>query len=298
MYRRNIPLIPQEKLGYHLGLVIPDDVADLFWNPRVGQKPNSGYGTQLQNYDVNKIFKELEIPLFMTYTSITNFHSPADLRQYLNEKLATDIDLLACFDWGKLHKDNPSDEGHVVVIDKVADNKIRIIDPSRSKSKWQTHKINQLYEAMQAHGKEKMGGIWEFQLYAESGGGIVVNSKNQIALVKSDRDEFIGYPKGHRENGEADLKSTAIREIKKETGITYLKDIEFLGEIYRDRFDKPNKRKMIRIYLARTEQMQLRSEEENPFWCDLTEVPSKLTTRADKQFFLDNIERIKEYLDN
>jgi len=37
MYKRNIPLLPQELLGYHLGLIIDPQNKELFWNPRTGK---------------------------------------------------------------------------------------------------------------------------------------------------------------------------------------------------------------------------------------------------------------------
>jgi len=47
MYRHNIPLIPQELLGYYLGLVVREENKELFWNARTGERPPAGWGTQI-----------------------------------------------------------------------------------------------------------------------------------------------------------------------------------------------------------------------------------------------------------
>lgn len=36
-----------------------------------------------------------------------------------------------------------------------------MIDPSPDQPKWNTVKIDKMYEAMKFHGKEKSGGFWE-----------------------------------------------------------------------------------------------------------------------------------------
>jgi hypothetical protein len=86
MYRNNIPLIPAEELGYHLGLTIPPDVANLFYKPRIADTPPStaGYGTQIYNpdYEPNKVFKELEVPLSFSKKLASELQSAEDL---LNE---------------------------------------------------------------------------------------------------------------------------------------------------------------------------------------------------------------------
>lgn len=61
MYRHGIPLVPQEELAYELGLIVPEKDTYLFGKVRSGEKPSSGWGTQIQKdeYDPNKVFKSL-----------------------------------------------------------------------------------------------------------------------------------------------------------------------------------------------------------------------------------------------
>jgi 8-oxo-dGTP pyrophosphatase MutT (NUDIX family) len=223
----------------------------------------------------------------MTFTGINKFTSIEEFKTYIADKLSKDIDLLLCFDWGMLHEKNPSGSGHVVLIDQISKN-LRIIDPSSNSPKWQNWKFENMYNALKEHGDDKMGGIWEFQVFGESAGGIILNENGEVALVRSDRDEFIGFPKGHVEAGETDPKATALREIKEETGIADLRkdDLVYLGEIIRDSFGRADKKKSIKLFTAVTKQLDLESEDENPFWCGLEDVTNKLTTEEDKDFFI------------
>ncbi len=53
-----------------------------------------------------------------------------------------------------------------------------------------------------------------------AGGGLVSNRRGDYLLIR--RNGLWDLPKGHQENGE-DLRTTALREVKEETGISGLK---------------------------------------------------------------------------
>ena len=74
MYKRGIPLVPQELLGAHLGLIVQKNNKKLFWNVVTGKIPKSGYGTRMHNkkYNINDAFKKLKIPLKATWIHIDN----------------------------------------------------------------------------------------------------------------------------------------------------------------------------------------------------------------------------------
>ena len=63
------------------------------------------------------------------------------------------------------------------------------------------------------------------------GAGLILynftNKNVRILIVKSSISGKWGFPKGHKENYERDLKDTAIREMKEETGI----------DVYKSRLD-------------------------------------------------------------
>src|SRR3989344_3405057 len=61
----------------------------------------------------------------------------------------------------------------------------------------------------------------------ESAGGIVKNTRGEIALVKNGPD-FWGFPKGHIDEGENAL-AAARREIAEETGLEYVRFVKELG---------------------------------------------------------------------
>ena len=163
MYKNNIPLVPQELLGYHLGLIVREEDKHLYWNPRDGVKPPSGYGTQIYRpeYHPDVAFKTLNIPLKMTYHSVNDFADTENLVDFISEKIADNADLMACFNHERLNGSHHG--GHLCVIDIVDNGMIRLVDPQRDEPKWHNVNAEDLLDAMKIHGQEKMGGIWEFK---------------------------------------------------------------------------------------------------------------------------------------
>ena len=171
MYRRGIPLIPAEELGYHLGLTVPEKVNYFFWRTRTGKRrpsslrPVAGYGTRIYEgkYDPNKVFKKLGIPLAMKLRPITRFGKFASFKKYLSDLSGQDLDVLMCFHHGTLANDPSRDNGHVVVLDRTypKDQKIRFVDPERRGPKWKVCSMQKMYVAMKAHPNPKVAGFWE-----------------------------------------------------------------------------------------------------------------------------------------
>ncbi|MDO8512639.1 MAG: hypothetical protein Q7S57_05160 [bacterium] len=170
MYRRGIPLIPAEELGYHLGLTVPKDATKFFWNMRTGKRPRSsfrpvaGYGTQIfeRNYEPNRVFKKLGIPLSVELKNIEKFENFSEFKKYLSLLSRQDFDILMCFHHGTLANDPEKDNGHVVVLDKiyVKNNTIRFVDPTRG-PKWKIVTMKKMYDAMKAYANGKTAGFWE-----------------------------------------------------------------------------------------------------------------------------------------
>lgn len=170
MLRNNIPLIPAELLGYHVGLTIHPNRAELFYNTRVSEvRPPAGYGTQIYQpkYSPNRAFMKLGIPLNMSWSLIHKFETLDSFRDYLSRIESNKIDVLVCYDWPTLFDPQNTDHwGHVCVLDKVflKNDELRMIDPSPDQPKWNMVKIEKMYEAMKFHGKEKSGGFWELTM--------------------------------------------------------------------------------------------------------------------------------------
>ena len=168
MYRNNIPLIPTEELGYYLGLTIPPKDEKLYYKPRVSETPPSDsgiYGTQIQNpnYDLNKVFTELGIPLKFDPVLASKMKSEQDLFDILSYVEKNDTDAIICFNYSVAHELPYRDGGHAVVFDKIIDGKIRIVDPWYENPKWQLLEPELLYKAIRKHGDKHFGGIWQFR---------------------------------------------------------------------------------------------------------------------------------------
>jgi len=128
-------------------------------------------------------------------------------------------------------------------------------------------------------------------LKTESAGGIIINAKGEVALVKNGPD-FWGFPKGHIDPGE-DALTAAKREILEETGLSRLTLIRELPvyERYRgnaDGSDDTAELKTIHMFLFTTDEEQLVPEDTgNPEarWVKKDDVPTLLSHPKDREFF-------------
>lgn len=130
-------------------------------------------------------------------------------------------------------------------------------------------------------------------------GGIVLNSKGQIALAN---EHLWGFPRGGVDEGE-DYITAAKREVLEETGLVEFLSIDELG-IY-ERYpsgitkDTPGAYPMeIHMFLFKTDYTgTLHPVDENvkeADWFTYEEAIEKLTDSTDKEFLTNSWERIKE----
>jgi hypothetical protein len=166
MYRRGIPLIPAEELGYHLGLTVPPDESVLFHDVRTADAPPSaaGYGTQIHNpaYEPNRVFAELGIPLQFRMTRADALRTGNDLLVELDSVERDDRDALLCFNHGVVRGSYKPNSGHVAVFDRIVEGRVRIVDASPVQPKWRIVEPAVLLDAIQRHGNVNSGGIWHF----------------------------------------------------------------------------------------------------------------------------------------
>jgi hypothetical protein len=163
MYKNDIPLLPAEEIGYHLGLVVHPDKSHLFYKVRTSvEPPPAGYGTQIYSpeFEPNGVFKKLNIPLSFSIKSISEISSSEELLKRLEAVENENSDALLCFNHGALVDNDEKNWGHVCVFDRVVDGKIRIIDPSPEHPKWRLVDTEKMFEAMRKHGVQKSAGIW------------------------------------------------------------------------------------------------------------------------------------------
>lgn len=162
MYRRGIPLIDQEDIGYELGLTVPEEDKHFFNKVRTGEKPPAGWGTQIYNpkYDINKALAKLDIPFKVRIHTIDYLQSSQKLKKFLQDAQKADGDVLLCFENSVLWK-RDTKNGHVVVFDGLESDDVWVVDPSRSFPKHHKVSVNKLYQAMLEHGSKKSAGAWE-----------------------------------------------------------------------------------------------------------------------------------------
>lgn len=159
MYRRGINLIEQEDIAYELGLTVPKNDVHLFKKARTGQKPSSGWGTQIQKeeFSVPKFFKNHNI--LLNFSIKNDFADASELRNYLNSHLGDDVDVMLCFDYGVLWETDHRG-GHVCIMESIDGDEIVLVDPERNVPKRRIVKIDKLYKAIDFHGPHNSTGVW------------------------------------------------------------------------------------------------------------------------------------------
>lgn len=159
MYRRELPLIEQEELGYALGLAVPEKARVLF--PKaLTQEPSSGWGTQIQNaeYSLDKAFEKLGIPLKAEFI----LASQLDSTEILKERLQTADpanDTVLCFSYGALWGTD-SLAGHASLFDYVDGEEVWMVDPVADVPKHRRTSIDKLFNSIQKHGDQNQAGLW------------------------------------------------------------------------------------------------------------------------------------------
>ncbi len=167
MYRNNIPLLPAEELGYHLGLTVSPEESPLFYRVRTAPEPPSGagYGTQIfrPEYEPNKIFAKLGIPLKFHLKLATELPNTKTLINTLKAVEDNNTDALLCFNHGVIRGRYEANSGHVVVFDRIINDQVRVVDASPRHPKWRFIESSILLDAIKRHGNENSGGIWFFE---------------------------------------------------------------------------------------------------------------------------------------
>ena len=131
--------------------------------------------------------------------------------------------------------------------------------------------------------------------HTETAGGIVLNSRGEVALVCNGVHEkpWWGFPKGHVDLGE-DALTAARREIEEETGLRDLALVRALPsyERYRgtvDGGDDTSELKMIHMFLFKSDGVAelVPQDQWNPEarWVAMGEVENMLAHPKDRAYF-------------
>jgi len=154
MYKLGLPLLPQELLGYHLGLKVDPHKKSSFWNVRTGKRPQAGYGTQLgkKEYEINSVFRKLKIPINVTQHPLSEFATKQSLSSFISHTIKKDKDLIVILASDVLNGTRKRN-GHACVIDRIypAKNIIRLVDPSPKQPKWREISVDKFVKAMKLH---------------------------------------------------------------------------------------------------------------------------------------------------
>ena len=121
-----------------------------------------------------------------------------------------------------------------------------------------------------------------------SAGGVVVNARDEVALVLNGPN-FWGFPKGNIDPGE-DALTAAKREIYEETGLQDIDLVRDLGSYERPGGIGYGELKTIYMYLFTTteiDEVLTPVDEDNPEarWIAKSEVADLLTNPIDADFF-------------
>ncbi len=146
----------QEDIAYQLGLVVPDEDRHLFKKARSGNRPDGGYGTQIQKrqYSINHYFKKNNIPLKEEYYFITNV---LEVQKFLLANKENDI--LICFHCGTLYDAPHANWGHMVLFDHIDGVDVGILETSLKRD-YETVTIEKLVQAINVHGRENGAGFY------------------------------------------------------------------------------------------------------------------------------------------
>ena len=109
------------------------------------------------------------------------------------------------------------------------------------------------------------------KLKKEKSCGCIIIKDNKVLLINEIHGNFLGFPKGHMENGENEIK-TALREVKEEVGLDVKIDTDkryVLNYIIDNKIDKTTV-----LYVAEPISDKIvmqESEIDNVKWCSFDE---------------------------
>lgn len=158
LLRRGLPLMQIAEIGYQLGLAVTEDVSHLFPKARIGKRPSSGFGTEVQRaeFSLNLFFEQHRYPLRETYYS-TSPHS--DVKGWLKQLVDSDSDVIVCFNCAAAFG-GESDWGHVCLLDSVSETHLQLVDPEMGQPKFRNIETTHILAAIAKHGEGNRGGFW------------------------------------------------------------------------------------------------------------------------------------------
>lgn len=121
----------------------------------------------------------------------------------------------------------------------------------------------------------------------KAAGGVVLNVKGQVALIKMQKHNAWGFPKGRIEDGEDEI-TTAKREVYEETGVKDLELVRKLGNYQRPTADGRPFIVDTAVFLFRVGEQDLKpigNDILEAVWVDKEKVSEVLSLPKDREFF-------------
>lgn len=133
-----------------------------------------------------------------------------------------------------------------------------------------------------------------------SAGGIIFDKRGKLLIINT-KSGFLGFPKGHLEEGETP-EIAALREVKEETGIQRLGIVKDLGIVSRRRKhldgSSSEEIKNIKLYLMIADLSNIKEGEEKYNWYTLDEAINKVKYQEEKVFLLEVKDKLSDILTN
>jgi hypothetical protein len=158
LLRRGLPLMQIADIGYELGLAVPEQAGHLFPGARIGVRPSSGFGTEVQRpaFSLNSFFERHRYPLQETYHPTG---PQSDLEGWLRQLLEGDADVIVCLNYAAAFG-GESDWGHVCLLESVKDTYLRLVDPEMRQPKFRDLETKRVMAAIATHGERNRAGFW------------------------------------------------------------------------------------------------------------------------------------------
>jgi hypothetical protein len=167
--RRGMTTPEQEKIGYELGLIVPEEMAHRFHRVRTDSKPPSGgWGTQtgLEEFSIGQYFERHHLPLRIVEYPASEIPDLETFLAFLAHHLKQGDDVVACFD--QQHLLGTGDTEHVSLVQAVGRGFVALVDPAEDSPGLYHVQATQLLEALRARRTGRFG-LWVISSGSGSG---------------------------------------------------------------------------------------------------------------------------------
>lgn len=154
--RNHIANDGQVVIACQLGLTVPEEYRDEYPNAIIGEKPDAGYGTQIQKrkFSINNFFKINNIDLKEKYYFITDV---TVAKKFLLDN--NKYDIMICCHCATLYDNLYEDWGHMVLFENIYNNNVTILDPSDNKC-YENISLERLLKSKIEHGQSNGAGFY------------------------------------------------------------------------------------------------------------------------------------------